>query len=322
MQLRTLGSSDLRVSPVGLGCWQFSRGSGLLGRYWPELPDPVPREIVRRSLEGGINWFDTAEAYGWGTSEEVLAESLTSAGKKTGDVVIATKWWPAFRTYRSIPRTIENRRRRLAGFSIDLYQVHQPIGLSSVEKEIDAMASLMEAGSIRYAGVSNFNEKLMRRADRRLRSRGFRLVSNQVSYSLLHRNIESNGLLDAAKELGVSVISYSPLSQGILSGKYHSPDASSGRVRGVRRYLRSFSRAGLEKTRPLVSHLGSIAKAHGVTIAQVALQWLVAFSGSTVVAIPGAASPAQAEENAAAMNLTLSGDELASIDAESRLLMR
>jgi aryl-alcohol dehydrogenase-like predicted oxidoreductase len=322
MQMRMLGTSDLRVSPVGLGCWQFSKGSGLLGRYWPELPDPVCREIVRRSLEGGINWFDTAEAYGWGTSEEMLAEALTSAGKKPGDVVIATKWWPAFRTFRSIGRTIQNRRRRLAGFPIDLYQIHQPFGLSSVEKEMDAMASLMEAGSIRYAGVSNFSEVLMRRADRRLRSRGFRLVSNQVSYSLLHRSIESNGVLEAAKELGVSVIAYSPLSQGILSGKFHRRDAPSGRVKGVRRYLRSFSPAGLEKTRPLVNHLGSIAQAHGVTIAQVALQWLVSFNGSTVVAIPGATSPHHADENAAAMNLTLSDGELASIDLESRLLMR
>lgn len=322
MQMRMLGTTDLRVSPVGLGCWQFSKGAGLMGRYWPELPDPVSREIVRRSLDGGVNWFDTAEAYGWGTSEQVLAESLTTAGKMPGDVVIATKWWPAFRTSRSIGRTIGKRLRRLGGFPIDLYQIHQPLGLSSVEEEMDAMASLMEAGSIRYAGVSNFSEALMRRADRRLRTRGFRLVSNQVSYSLLHRDIESNGILESAKELGVSVISYSPLSQGLLSGKYHGRDGSVRRVKGIRRYLPGFSPAGLEKTRPLVNHLDTIAQAHASTIAQVALQWLVSFNGSTVVAIPGAASPAQAEENAAAMNLTLSGDELASIDAESRLLMR
>jgi aryl-alcohol dehydrogenase-like predicted oxidoreductase len=90
MQLRALGSSDLMVSPVGLGCWQFSKGSGLMGRYWPELADSVAREIVRKSLDGGVNWFDTAEAYGWGASEQTLASSLSSLGKRRGDVIIAS----------------------------------------------------------------------------------------------------------------------------------------------------------------------------------------------------------------------------------------
>jgi aryl-alcohol dehydrogenase-like predicted oxidoreductase len=164
MQLRILGSSDLRVSVIGLGCWQLSKGMGLVGRYWPELGDSVAREIIRKSIEGRVNWFDTAEAYGWGTSEQTLSSSLASLGKKPGDVIIATKWWPALRTAGSILRTIDERRRRLGGFLIDLYQVHQPFGLSSVEKEMDAMARLVDRGHIRYVGVSNFDEKRMRRA--------------------------------------------------------------------------------------------------------------------------------------------------------------
>jgi aryl-alcohol dehydrogenase-like predicted oxidoreductase len=322
MQLRALGSSDLRVSPIGLGCWQFSKGSGFMGRYWPELADSVALEIVRRSVEGGINWFDTAEAYGWGTSEQTLASALSSLGKRAGEVVIATKWWPGLRTAASILRTIDVRLKRLGGFPIDLYQVHQPLGFSSVEKEMDAMTRLAERGKIKYIGVSNFNEKRMRRADARLRSHGLRLVSNQVSYSLLNREIESNGVLSAAKELGVSLIAYSPLAQGILTGKFHAQTPESLRPSGVRRYLRNFSRKGLERTRPLVTLLTGIAGAHNVVPAQVALQWLVSFNGDVVVAIPGATSPMHAEDNAAAMNFALTPAELASIDLESTRISR
>lgn len=318
MPLRALGSSELRVSPIGLGCWQFSKGSGLTGRYWPELADPVAREIVRKSIEGGINWFDTAEAYGWGTSEQTLASALSGLGKRAGDVVIATKWWPGLRTAGSILKTIDVRLKRLGGFPIDLYQVHQPLGFSSVEKEMDAMTRLAERGKIKYIGVSNFNEKRMRRAEARLRHNGLRLISNQVSYSLLNRQIESNGVLPAAKELGVSIIAYSPLAQGILSGKYHAQTPQSVRVAGVRRYLRNFSRKGLERTRPLVTLLMEIAGAHHVLTAQVALQWLVSFNGEVVVAIPGATSPRQAEDNAAALNFALTREELDSINLESK----
>ena len=318
MPLRALGSSDLRVSPIGLGCWQFSKGMGLMGRYWPELSDSVALEIVRKSIEGGVNWFDTAEAYGWGTSEQTLASALSTLGKRGGDVVIATKWWPGLRTSASILRTIGRRLKRLGGFPIDLYQVHQPLGFSSVEKEMDAMTRLAERGNIKYIGVSNFSEKRMRRADARLRSHGLRLVSNQVGYSLLHRQIETDGVLGTAKELGVSIIAYSPLAQGILSGKFHSRRPESVRVTGVRRYLRNFSRKRLERTRPLVTLLSGIAGAHGVVPAQVALQWLVSFNGDVVVAIPGATSPRQAEDNAASMNFALTPDELGSIDVESR----
>lgn len=185
------------------------------------------------------------------------------------------------------------------------------------------MTRLAERGNIKYIGVSNFNEKRMRRADTRLRLHGLRLVSNQVSFSLLNREIESNGVLDAAKELGVSIIAYSPLAQGLLSGKFHAQGVTSGRVSGIRRYLRNFSRAGLERTRPLVTLLTEVAGAHGVTPAQVALRWLVSFSGEIVLAIPGATSPAQAEQNAAAMNCVLTPDEAGSIDLESkRVLLR
>jgi len=242
MELRRLGDSELMVSPLGLGCWQFSGGAGLGGNYWPKLSGDVVREIVRNSLAGGINWFDTAEAYGWGESERILSATLQALGKTSADVIVATKWWPAFRMSGSILSTIDARISRLGGFGIDLHQVHQPFGLSSVEKEMDSMVRLVEEKRVRYVGVSNFSAERMRRADSRLRRYGLRLVSNQVRYSLLHRNIESNGLLETAKELGISIIAYSPLAQGVLSGKYHDLKD------GVRHPAGSFYRDNLAST--------------------------------------------------------------------------
>lgn len=318
MNLRSIGGSALRVSPVGLGCWQFSRGKGLGGSYWPPLPDRVTAEIVRRSLEGGINWFDTAEAYGWGASEEILTETLTMLGRTPAEVSIATKWWPFPRTARSITGTIGKRKAALNGFPISLYQVHQPLSFSAVEREMDGMAALARSGDIRFIGVSNFNEKRMRRAAARLRSNGLTLVSNQVRYNLLDRGIESNGILDAAGELGITIIAYSPLAQGVLTGRFHTAAPADYRAIGIRRFLKDFRGSSLEKSRPLIILLGEIAARHGATCAQVALAWLLAYRGEMVVVIPGATRPAQAEENAGAMNLTLSADEIDAIDRESR----
>jgi aryl-alcohol dehydrogenase-like predicted oxidoreductase len=315
MKFRPLGSSDLQVSPIGLGCWQFSKGNGLVGKFWSVLKDEEIKEIVHASLNGGINWCDTAEVYGWGASETALASALASLGK---DALIATKWWPAFRTAGSIPRVIEEQLQRLK--HIDLYQVHQPFGFSSVEKEMDAMARLVEKKKIRYIGVSNFSADKMRRANEQLRKHGLRLISNQVLYNLLDRDIESNGVLETAKELGVSIIAYSPLKQGILTGRFHDDSSATQRLAGFRKYFSAFKPKGLERTRPLINLLKEIAQKHNVVPAQVALAWVI--SGEAVVAIPGASSSAQALKNAASMEIKLSDDEIHLLNEMSKRFMK
>ena len=314
MKLRTLGKSDLQVSPIGLGCWQFSKGNGFVVKFWSVLKDDTIKEIVQASLDGGINWFDTAEVYGWGESETALTSALTSLGK---DGIIATKWWPAFRTAGSIAHVIEEQIKRLN--HIDLYQVHQPFGFSSVEKEMDAMARLVEEKKIRYIGVSNFNANRMRRADKQLRTHGLSLVSNQVRYNLLDRKIESNGVLDTAKELGVTIIAYSPLEQGILTGRFHDNPGEVKRLSGFRKYLSIFKSKGLKRTRPLINVLKDIAQKHNVLPAQVALAWII--SNEAVVAIPGASSSTQAAKNAVSMDIKLSEDEMKLIDETSKRCM-
>jgi aryl-alcohol dehydrogenase-like predicted oxidoreductase len=321
MTLRRLGASNLMVSPIGLGCWQFSQGHGLGGKFWATMTDDEIREVVRISLEGGISWFDTAEAYGWGASERALARALKAAGKAPGEVIVATKWHPLFRTARSIPRTVGARIESLDGYPIDLFQVHSPLSFSSIEAQMAAMARLAEEGKIQSIGVSNFSARQMRKAHAALARRGLSLVSNQVRYSLLDRKIETNGVLDAAKELGVSIIAYSPLAQGILSGKFHADPSLIRRKHGFRKYMGAFRPRGLEKSRPSIEALQAVAAKHGVTSSQVALNWVVTIHGDSVVAIPGASNPAQAAENAGALSFSLVREDIERLDRVSRPVM-
>jgi aryl-alcohol dehydrogenase-like predicted oxidoreductase len=315
---RRLGRTSIETTPIGLGCWQFSGGSGPVGGYWETLPPVTVDEIVAAALAGGIDWFDTAEIYGRGRSEEALAHALTAAGRKNGDVVVATKWWPVPRTASSIRTTIDERLRRLGGFSIDLHQVHQPFSFSPVASQMEAMADLVAAKKIRAVGVSNFSAAAMRRAHTALARRGIPLASNQVRYSLIDRRIESNGILAAAKELGVTIIAYSPLGQGILSGKFHDDPALIRKRPGPRRFLPLFRTRGLARSRPLVDEVRKVAAARGATPSQVALNWLLHFHGETVVAIPGATRPRHAEEAAEAMGFRLTPEEMSRLDERSR----
>ncbi|HVT04546.1 MAG TPA: aldo/keto reductase [Thermoanaerobaculia bacterium] len=310
---RRLGKTDIDITPIGLGCWQFSGGRGLVGGFWKEVPQATVNAIVRASLDGGINWFDTAEIYGRGQSEEALARALDAAGKKPGDVVVATKWWPTARWAESIRSTIDERLQFLSPFPIDLHQVHQPFAFSSVESQMKAMSDLVKARRIRAVGVSNFSAKRMRAAHEALATLGVPLASNQMRYSLLDRSIERNGVLATAKQLGITIIAYSPLAQGILSGKFHADPALIA-ASGVRRFTRDFRNSGLARSRPLIDELARIATAHSATSAQVALAWTIQFHGDTVVAIPGATKEKHVTDNVGAMTLKLGDLELKRLD--------
>ena len=314
--LRSLGKSDIKITPIGLGCWQFSKRGNLAGKFWPFLEDELIQDIIRISLQGGINWFDTAEAYGHGASEKILAKSLVALGKKPGDVLIATKWWPMFRFASNIIKTIDVRLDCLNPFPIDLYQVHQPYGFSSEVKEMEAMAKLVQAKKIKQVGVSNFSASKLRSAWETLQKSGINLLSNQVQYSLLSRKIETNGVLDTAKELGITIIAYSPLAQGLLTGKFHDNPELLKNI-GYRKHFSMFKPKGLEKSRPVTEMLKKLAMKYGVTASQVALNWLIHFHGDTVVAIPGATKARHAEENIGTMKFKLSPEDMRLLDEVS-----
>ena len=314
---RRLGTSDMFVSPVGLGCVQFSGRKGLSGLLWPPLSAQEIREIVRVSVEGGINWFDTAELYGWGESEKALSRALGELKIPRASVALATKWWPALRRAGSIGKTIDDRLRFLDTHYIDLHQIHNPFSLSTVGSQMREMAKLAGSGKVRYAGVSNFSADRMRKAHLELSRLGLSLVSNQVNYSLLRRDIESNGVLEAAKDLGVTIIAYSPLARGLLTGKFHDRPETIRERNFFRRFYGSLNETSLEKSRPVAEALKAVAAKYGATPSQAALNWLMNFHGECVVVIPGATSPVQAGDNAGAMDFKLSGDDLAYLDEVS-----
>jgi aryl-alcohol dehydrogenase-like predicted oxidoreductase len=312
---RSLGKTGIQVTPIGLGVMELSGGGGMLGRAFPIIPQEEKNAIIKAALDGGINWFDTAEIYGAGVSERSLAAGLKDAGIRNGEVVVATKWFPLLRTARNIPRTIEDRIRFLDGYTIDLYMVHQPMSLSSHESEMNALADLVEAGKIRSVGVSNFNPQQMRRAHAALQKLGLPLAANQVQYSLIHRQIETDGTLKTAQELGVTITAYTPLGSGLLTGKYHkNPEL----LKNKSFIWRGRMTRQLEASRPLVAALEEIAQKYQATAAQVALNWVIYFNGDSVVTIPGATKARQAAESAGAMQFKLSDAELARLDELSR----
>lgn len=311
---RRLGRTDIEISPIGLGTWQFAEGKGFDRFVYEGLECQVTNDIVKTAFDGGINWFDTAEAYGWGRSERCLAAALSAAGIADDEVVVATKWMPAFRTAQSIGKTIIKRRMCLKPYSISLFQVHQPIAFSSVKAQMDAMADLVDLGLIRSVGVSNFKDGWMRRAHAALAVRGLPLASNQVKVSLMNRSIETNGVLHAARELGITIIAWSPLEMGVLTGKFHKdPSLLDSRPMGRRMVMRT----QIEKSRDLIKTLDEVAEANGVSAAVVALSWLVNYYGDTVVAIPGATKVSQAEQNVTANQLKLSELEMDAIEKAS-----
>jgi aryl-alcohol dehydrogenase-like predicted oxidoreductase len=312
---RRLGKTDLLVTPIGLGCWQFG-GRGMSATVWKSPPQQDIDKIVKASLDGGINWFDTAELYGRGASERALATALCRAGMEK-DVIIATKWSPFFRTAGNILRTIETRLNCLSPCHIDLYQVHVPYSFSSVEAQMDAMAALVKEGKVRYVGVSNFSAEQMRRAHVALARHGLPLASNQVRFNLIDRTLENNGVLAVARELNVSLIAYSPLAQGLLTGKYHKDPASLKKVPFGRRML---LRRRIEKTLGLIKALDDISVAHDCTPAVVALSWVTNFHGDVLVAIPGASKIEHVNQNVGALTLKLSPEEMAQLDEQSKLI--
>jgi aryl-alcohol dehydrogenase-like predicted oxidoreductase len=306
----------MEITPIGLGVMQFSGGSGMFGMVFPDLTQEEMNGIIKAALDGGINWFDTAEMYGRGHSEHGLSTALKTLDKSDDEVIVGTKWLPLLRTAKNIPSTIDERLRYLNGYTIDLYMIHQPWSFSSPDSEMDAMADLVEAGKIRSVGVSNFNVDQMRRAHAALEKRGIPLAVNQVQYSLMHRKIETDGVLDAAKELGITIVAWAPLARGVLSGKFHN---DSGRYDQLPIGRKMMMRSKIKDSGPVVEALNAIAEIYNVTTAQVALNWVINFQGEIIVAIPGASKERQAEESAGAMNFQLTEAELNQLDELSRL---
>jgi aryl-alcohol dehydrogenase-like predicted oxidoreductase len=305
-----LGRSDLEVPRLGVGAMTWGSPSGR-SRWGPAklaYGGPTGPEEERRAFEAsqsaGADLFDTAAMYSGGASERRLGE--LSEGRQ---VVIATKFPPGWlSTEKALPGALDQSLGRLRRSTIDLYQHHFPSRRVSIPSLMGFMADAVEAGKVRAVGVSNYSAAQLRVAHAALAERGVPLASNQVEYSLLHRAPEVNGLLDACRELGITLIAYQPLAQGVLTGKYRPGD----RPKGIRRFGRYFRGDALEKAQPVVALLREIGEGYSKSPAQVALRWLMEQEG--VLPIPGAKDGTQAASNAQALSFTLAGGEIEALD--------
>lgn len=297
--MRYVDVSGARLSVIGLGTWQF--GSAEWG-YGHDYADKVAGEIVRRALDLGVNLVDTAEVYGLGRSERIVGEAIR--GRRDG-VFLATKLFPIGFPFRVAARA-RSSLRRLGVDYVDLYQQHWPNPLFSPGRLMPRFRKLVDAGLVRHAGVSNHSLAQWQACERAF---GGRILSNQVRFSLVDRRPERE-LVPWAQREGRVIIAYSPLGQGLLSGKYQEAAPSN-----FRRARGDFSAASRRRRAPLVTALREIASARSATSAQVALAWLV--QKPNVVAIPGASDLKQLEENVAAAEIALSSDELATLDSLS-----
>jgi aryl-alcohol dehydrogenase-like predicted oxidoreductase len=301
----TLGRTEVRVPRLGLGVMIWGEASGAQ-RFMPAKSsyggtNPADeRAAFDASLEAEINFFDTAAMYSAGGSERRLGE--LADGK---DVVIATKFPPTpFGRVPDLPAALNVSLTNLRRSTIDLYQHHFPSPFVKVAELMSVMADAVEAGKIKAVGVSNYSAAEMRTAYQTLARWGIPLASNQVQYSLLHRRPESNGVLDACRELGITLIAYQPLASGALTGKY----LDGTRPAGIRRFREPFRGAKFHALRPVVTLLRSIGDHHGKTPGQVALRWLL--EQENVVPIPGAKNANQVEHNAGALSFRLTPDEV------------
>jgi len=307
----TLGPGGVAVAPLGIGTWAWGER-----RFWGYGQGYGEAEVAAAfdaSIAAGIELFDTAEIYGSGESERLLGNLIRERGAK---VVVATKFapYPWRLSARTLRRALAASLRRLGLARVDLYQIHFPYTILSQRGMLDAMADAVADGEIGAVGVSNYGARQLLRARDILARRGVPLASNQVQYSLFHRRPETDGILAACRATGATLIAYSPLSQGLATGKYQSGGA---RPRDFRRYTAAFSESNLRAAVPVVDLLRSIGQDRGgKTPEQVALNWLIQQDG--VLPIPGAKDGPQATSNAGALGWSLSPEEIVAIDAATR----
>lgn len=305
-----LGRTGLQVSRIGLGAMVWGSPTGM-DRWTPAQLAYGPSHSVLEeeraldaSLAAGVNLIDTAAIYSNGACERRVGE-LT----ENKEILIATKFPAAFfaRTV-SLPAALESSLSRLRRRTIDLYQIHYPSPWMQIARLMDLMADAFETGKIKAVGVSNYTAAQMRTAHAALAKRGIPLASNQVQYSLLYRQPEVDGVLDACRELGVTLIAYSPLGMGALTGKY-SAKLKPG---GMRSMMPNFRGKAIQAVQVVVDQLREIGERYSKTPSQVALRWLI--QKESVIALAGAKNSKQATENAGALAFSITDDESDTLD--------
>ncbi|MGQ2912011.1 MULTISPECIES: aldo/keto reductase family protein [unclassified Aeromicrobium] len=312
MEFRYLGNSGLKVSEIIYGNW-LTHGS--------QVENDAATACVRAALDAGITTFDTADVYANGKAESVLGEALK--GERRASLEILTKvYWPTGPggpndtglSRKHIMESIDGSLQRLQTDYVDLYQAHRYDHETPLEETMQAFADVVRAGKAHYIGVSEWTADQIRAGQELAQDLGFRLVSNQPQYSMLWRVIEGE-VVPTSRELGLSQIVWSPIAQGVLSGKYEPgaapPEGSratdeKGGADMIKRFLDDEVLTAVQQLRPIADDLG-------ITMAQLAVAWVLA-NDNVAGAIVGASRPEQVESNAAASGVTLDADVLAKVD--------
>jgi aryl-alcohol dehydrogenase-like predicted oxidoreductase len=313
IEIVPLGGQGLQVSKQGLGCMGMSA-------FYGSDDEKESRATLERALELGVTFWDTAEMYGQGANEELIARVL---GDRRDQVVLATKFGvipdpdhPEDRSRRvtdgspaNVRRSVDASLRRLGTDHIDLFYQHRPDENTPIEETVGALAEQIQAGKIRYYGLSEVTPELVRRAHAT-----HPLTAVQSEYSLWTReNVEE--LLPVQRELGIGTVAYSPLGRGFLTGRFQSPaDFDEGDFRSVNP---RFAQEAFDANMRIVDVVKEVAAARGVTPAQVALAW-VHSRGDDVVPIPGTRRASRLEENVGALAVTLTEEDLARLEPLSQ----
>jgi aryl-alcohol dehydrogenase-like predicted oxidoreductase len=286
--VRTLGQGGAAVSALGVGTNRWRQGTN----------DGAVFETYQELLGGGVDFIDTAEVYGFGKSERLIGDCIRKDGRP---VKIASKFAPfiARTSPRQLIAALDASLSRLGLTSLELYYVHFPFPFTPLETFAEGLVEAVKSGKARQVGVSNFSADQMRRIADILGRSGVKLAANEVSYSLLNRKAETNGVLGACKELDVALVAYFPLASGRLARP--SDDGAPDRAAVLRRTL------------------AEVAQAHQASVSQVALNWLLA-RDPHIIPIPGASKAAHARQNVEALAWRLTDDEFAAIDAASAAL--
>lgn len=302
-----LGASDLRVHPLGLGCMGMSA-------YYPPFPSKeecIP--VIHRALQLGCNFFDTSDSYGNGANEELLGEAIKKANVNRSDLIIATKFGLQIQPDGTmgvngkpeyVRKCCEASLKRLGMDYIDLYYQHRVDPSTPIEDTVKEMAQLIKDGKVRYLGLSECSVANLRRAHA-----VHPITAVQVEYSLWSTHIEEDGILNTCRELGITVVAYSPLARGFLGGqikKYEDLDETD-----LRRNQPRFQPENFSKNLELLAVIEALAKGKNCTSSQVALAWVISQQG--VVAIPGTKKISYLEENYGAMKVQITELEIKNI---------
>jgi aryl-alcohol dehydrogenase-like predicted oxidoreductase len=312
MEFRYLGNSGLKISEITYGNW-LTHGS--------QVENDVATSCVRKALEVGITTFDTADAYANTAAEQVLGDALKSERRESLEIFTKVYWptGPAGHndvglSRKHIMESINGSLTRLQTDYVDLYQAHRYDHETPLEETMQAFADIVRQGKALYIGVSEWTADQIRAGHELATKLGFQLISNQPQYSMLHRVIESE-VVPTSKELGLSQIVWSPVAQGVLTGKYKPgaplPEDSrasdeKGGDSAIKRFLNDDLLEGVQKLEPIASDLG-------LTMAQLAIAWVLQ-NENVAAAIMGASRPEQVESNVKASGVKLDADVLAKID--------